>query len=124
MVKVGDIINYVPSTDYWLDLDENNDFVYELFHTNTDANKQPKRYFGPENPAGRMLPKVALRPGKPLKHWKAKVLAIHNGITLDLEVYHPRAKIYHTQVRRDDNHRPDSWYPNPEVAEPVTTSEE
>lgn len=118
MLEVGDIVNYVPSTDYWLERDKGNSPVFELFHSRPGPGSKDREFSGQRIP-----PKSQLKPGKPLQHWKAKIIAIYDENTVSLEVYHPRGKAYHQRVRRDNGHSPNSWY-SEQNPQPLTKGED
>lgn len=108
-MQAGDIVNYMPGTEYWLSTDSKGDLVFELFDKRND-----KRYFGPTSPGGqeKWLPAQFLKPGKPIKAWKAKVMAVYPDGSLALEVKHPNGclTVYHDRVKQDDALSAGSWH--------------
>jgi hypothetical protein len=109
-VKVGDKVKYMPSQDHWLDTDSRGQLLFEVFQGKTDT-----RYYGPSGGHGRgqrWLPAIALRPGKSLRLWNAKITAVYPDGTASLEVKHPNgcSILYINRIRQDDNQSFDSWH--------------
>jgi hypothetical protein len=107
-VKAGQMVDYMPSQDYWLDTDSGGDLLFEIF-----TQQGGERYFGPSGNQinQRWLPATSLKPGKPLRAWKARVIAVYPDGSLALEVKHPNGclTVFHNRVRQDDNQACNTW---------------